>query len=139
MPGETDPAVLLASMQPVLYEGTYVFCTTDALPAGVEPLGLFREEEGLTLILPRAAADAAGLRYTGVFRRITLSVHSSLEAVGFLAAVTGVLAEHGIGVNPIAGYYHDHLFVPAACAEEAMAVLRALAARARTAGQGGGG
>jgi hypothetical protein len=37
------------------------------------------------------------------------------------------LARAGIGVNPVAGFYHDHLFVPAARAGEAMAVLRALA------------
>ena len=57
---------------------------------------------------------------------ITLNVHSALDAVGFLAAVATALSERGIGVNPVAGYYHDHLFIPADRAEEAMAVLEGL-------------
>jgi hypothetical protein len=55
---------------------------------------------------------------------ITLSIHSSLEAVGFLAAITGKLADHNISVNPISAYYHDHLFVPAARAQAAMELLQ---------------
>jgi len=78
------------------------------------------------LILPRERADAAGLPYTAVFRKVTLSVHSSLEAVGFLAAITRHLADHGLSVNAVSAYYHDHLFVPAARAEEAVALLQAL-------------
>jgi hypothetical protein len=68
---------------------------------------------------------------------ITLEVHSSLEAVGFLAAIATRLAAAGIGVNPVAGYFHDHLFVPEARAEEAMRLLDELAAehgRARSVG-----
>ena len=58
---------------------------------------------------------------------ITLNVHSSLDAVGFLAAITTRLATAGMGVNPVSGYFHDHLFVPADRADEAMAILEALA------------
>ncbi len=131
MAGETRLEVLLKSMRPVLKEGEFVFCTLPhpATPdlAALAPLGFFREDEGLTLILPRERADAAGLAYSGAFRQVTLSVHSSLDAVGFIAAVSTRLAAHGIGVNPVAGYYHDHLFVPAARATEAVALLESLA------------
>ena len=58
---------------------------------------------------------------------ITLDIHSSLAAVGFLAAVAGHLAGHGMGVNPVSGYYHDHLFVPEDRADDAMRALHALA------------
>lgn len=54
---------------------------------------------------------------------ITLSIHSSLDAVGFIAAVAGKLAQHGISVNPISAYYHDDLFVPSETADRAMKVL----------------
>jgi hypothetical protein len=139
MPGERDLRVLLKSMRPVLKAGEFVFCTAPDLPDGLsahEALGLFREEEGLTLILPRERADAAGLPYTAVFRMVTLSVHSSLEAVGFLAAITRHLADHGLSVNAVSAYYHDHLFVPAARAGEVIHLLQELSEQEHDAGRG---
>ena len=129
MPGETNLEVLLKSMRPVL-RGEFVFLTTRRSlleVAPLEPLGLFHEEEGLTLILAREKAEAAGLPFTAVFRMLTLSVHSSLEAVGFLAAITNRLAARGISVNPVSAYFHDHLFVPSARAEESLSLLAGLA------------
>ncbi|MFY0572493.1 ACT domain-containing protein [Archangium lansingense] len=126
MSGETNLGVLLKSIRPVLRAGEFVFVTTQRAVSEVvplEPLGLFHEEEGLTVILPRERADAASLPYTAVFRMLTLSVHSSLEAVGFLAAITTRLASRGISVNPVSAYFHDHLFVPSARAEESLALL----------------
>lgn len=131
MSGETNLEVLLKSMRPVLKEGEYVFCTLPPPAApdlgALAPLGFFHEDEGLTLILRRERADAAGLAYPGTFRMVTLSVHSSLDAVGFMAAISTRLAAHGIGVNPVAAYFHDHLFIPSARAMDAMALLESFA------------
>ncbi|MBD2034133.1 ACT domain-containing protein [Leptolyngbya sp. FACHB-321] len=130
MSGETNLSYLLGSMQPILRQGEYVFCSLSHQEHGyaqLDPIGFFREDEGLTLILEREQADAVSLSYTAVFCMITLSIHSSLEAVGFLAAITGKLAEHDMSVNPISAYYHDHLFVPAGRAQEAMALLQEFA------------
>lgn len=130
MTGESNLAVLLKSMQPILQDGEYVFCSvSDQVQhyLNLDPIGYFREAEGLTLVLRRESADAAQLSYSAIFRMVTLSIHSSLEAVGFLAAIAGKLAQHGISVNPISAYYHDHLFVPAARAEEVMALLQEFA------------
>ncbi|MDZ4877119.1 MAG: hypothetical protein CLLPBCKN_006554 [Chroococcidiopsis cubana SAG 39.79] len=127
MLGETNLSNLLCSMQPILRQGEYVFCTIshqENRHSNLDPVCLFREDEGLTLILDREQADAVSLSYTSVFCMITLSIHSSLEAVGFLAAITGKLADHNISVNPISAYYHDHLFVPAGRAQEAMELLQ---------------
>jgi hypothetical protein len=126
MSGETDLAKLLRSMQPLLLEGDYVFCSVEPESdwAALAPVGLFHESEGLTLILRREQAEAAQLPYEAQFRMITLSVHSSLEAVGFLAAVASRLAAAGISVNPVSAYYHDHLFVPTVRAAEAMQILQ---------------
>jgi len=44
-----------------------------------------------------------------------------------LARVTTALAQGGMGVNPVSGFYHDHLFVPEDRAEDAMAILVQLA------------
>jgi len=134
MPGETDLGRLLAGMAPRLEPGEFVFCTVPparlaSLPA--DAVGMVRESEGVTVILPRRAAEGLGFDCAFPSRMITLGVHSSLEAVGFLAAVLDRLAAVGISVNPLAGCHHDHLFVPADSAEAAMAALRALAAERR--------
>ncbi|TCL65165.1 ACT domain-containing protein [Rhizobium sp. BK251] len=132
MTGITDLSVLLASMEPSLVEGEFVYCT---VPAGsldqylqLQPIGIFHEVEGVTLILPIEAAGNAGLGAGIAMRCITLNVHSSLEAVGLTAAVSAALTKEGISANVVAGYYHDHIFVPTADAERAVAALRSLSA-----------
>ncbi|PDT91651.1 ribonuclease H [Bradyrhizobium sp. Y36] len=127
MSGERDLTALLRHMKPELRPGTFVFCTIAAgetIPADLHPLMTFRELEGTTLVIRREEAEAAGLRHAFASRLITLSVHSALDAVGFLAAITTRLAEAGISVNAVSAFHHDHLFVPINRADEAMALLR---------------
>lgn len=135
MSGETDLARLIAGMQPVLQPGTYVFATSaDPSPALLSTARMvFREEEGVTLILPVGVAEGAGLSYDFACRMITLKIHSALEAVGFLAAISAVLKDRGIASNTVSAFYHDHLFVSEAHAEAAMQALVALS-RAGTSG-----
>jgi len=123
---------LLAGLSPKLADDVFVFATLDPenVPDGVTPRMMFREDEGVTLILTREEAEAAGIDHHFPCRMITLDVHSSLEAVGFLARVATALAAEGMGVNPVAGYFHDHLFIPLGREQDAMAVLRRLASEA---------
>jgi uncharacterized protein len=129
MDAERDLDLLITAMAPVLCEGEFVFCTAGEIVG--EPVCSFREAEGWTLILRRGEAERLGVAYSFPCRMITLSVHSDLEAVGLLAAVAGELAAAGISVNVVSAYYHDHLFVPVARAEEAMEVLVRTARRNR--------
>ncbi len=114
-------------MSPSLTEGDYVFCTVKNSRYGdyadAQPIASFVETEGLTLVLPRDAAERFNLPYEGVFRCISLGVYSSLEAVGLTAAVAGKLAAHGIAANVIAAYYHDHIFVQSELADRAVGIL----------------
>ncbi|OON65868.1 ACT domain-containing protein [Hymenobacter sp. CRA2] len=132
MPGETNLTQLLRTMQPELQPGRYVFCTVDSLLGFdvSEAIGLFREREGWTLILPQAAADRLQLPYSYVAAWLTLTVHSALEAVGLTAAFAQALARAGVSCNAVAAYYHDHIFVAERDAERALQVLRQLAATA---------
>ena len=132
MSGLTDLDQLLAHLEPSLREGEYVFITVDddRMTDELQPLATFVEDEGLSLIVERERAEAAGLAAEGVFRCITLTVRSSLEAVGLTAAVATALAEAGISANVVAAFHHDHVFVPAADAERALSVLRGLQQRA---------
>jgi hypothetical protein len=131
MAGERDLAALLRDMKPEMHEGIFVFCTIteDAkLPAGITPLLTFREAEGTTLVIPKGEAERIGLSHQFPSRLITLTVHSSLEAVGLLAAITARLAGAGISVNVVSAFYHDHLFVPENRADEALALLKNMSA-----------
>ncbi|KAK1638031.1 ACT domain-containing protein [Colletotrichum phormii] len=128
--GETSLQTLLSTLNIVLHPETYVFVTLPAdatLPPLSEIQLLFRESEGVTIITSLDTATAHGWDYAFPSKMITLNVHSSLEAVGFMAAIATRLAAKGMGVNPVSGYYHDHLFVPLGREEEAVEELRKLA------------
>jgi hypothetical protein len=134
MTGETDLVKLLKTMQPELSEREYVFCSVTtgmAAAAELNPWAVITEDEGLTVILEAAGAAEKRMPYDSVYKRITLHVHSSLNAVGLTAAVAAELASRGISANVVAGYYHDHLFVQAEHAEKALSALRDLSARNR--------
>ena len=118
---------MIAGMSPELLPGSFVFCS---LPGGRASaalldaaLSVFREDEGLSLILPEAVAAANGIDTASPMRLIRLNVHSSLEGVGLTAAVATALAAESIACNMVAAFHHDHAFVPADRAGEALAIL----------------
>ena len=117
--------VLLRSMEPVLHEGVYAYCTVphDAQIAAFAPVVTVRESEGLTLVVPEEQAVRAGLPVLFRAAWISLTVHSDLEAVGLTAAFAGALGQAGLSCNVVAGAFHDHLFVPVAQAQKALQVL----------------
>lgn len=129
--GQTDLSELLKSMKPKLHEGQFVFCVVQDV-SRVNPNDIimtFREEEGNTLIIKKEMADQLHLSYSFVASRITLTVHSSLAAVGLTAAFSKALADHGISCNVVAAFYHDHIFVDQKDAERAMTILSELSDR----------
>ncbi len=124
MNGETNLNKLIASMKPHLNDGAYVFCTLQTMIIDFENIiCFFKETEGITIVCTQAYADEQGFAYHGTFAWITLQVHSALEAVGLTAAFSNALAKNHISCNVIAGYYHDHIFVPKLKAAEAINVL----------------
>lgn len=129
--GETNLTQLIRSMQPSLADECFIFCTV-AEPVAVslipQALGVFHEVEGVTLILEKEVAVAHQIQFCSKWAKITLTVHSSLEAVGFLAAISQPLAAAGISTNVISAFYHDHLFVQWDRRELALEILRQFAA-----------
>jgi ribosomal protein S18 acetylase RimI-like enzyme len=117
-------ATLLRTLSPRLNPGSYVFATTETAEA--DAVVTVREDEGLTVVLPRERADELGLRYGYVAAWITLEVRSALEAVGLTAAVSRALAAADISANVVAGVHHDHVFVPHHEAHRALEVLAEL-------------
>lgn len=129
MAGEMDLQKLLGSLSADLIDGVFVFITIPAaeVPQGITPRMMFHEAEGVTLIMLEDDAKAHGLDYEFRSRMITLNVHSSLDAVGFIAHIATLLAHEGMGVNSVAGFYHDHLFVPLGREQDALDVLAKIA------------
>ena len=129
MQGATDLNVLLRSLRPELNEGEYVFCVVgdySALQVD-EVIMQFKENEGTTIIIKKELADRLQLSYSFVACWITLTVHSSLEAVGLTAAFSSALANAGVSCNVVAGFYHDHIFVNKNDAAKAMEIINRFA------------
>ncbi|MNQ65891.1 ACT domain protein [compost metagenome] len=127
MSGEKDLQILLKSMKPEHNSGDYVFCKVEKLGnLNLDEVEMFfKEKEATTLILKREIAEKLNLDYSMTMSWITLSVHSSLEAVGLTAAFSKALSDKGINCNVVAGFYHDHIFVGKSDTEKAMQILKA--------------
>ena len=133
MTGETNLNLLIKGMKPILNEGEYVFSTIKNMQQvdRADTLGEFKEKEGTTIIIERSKADALNLQYDYIASWITLTIHSSLDAVGLTAIFSTILAQNGISCNVIAGYYHDHIFVAKKDAAQAIKVLSDLAQKSK--------
>jgi len=116
----------VVDLKPRLQAGSYVFCTVqerDIAALDPAPLGLFREQEGITVIVLQETADGLNLSYDSVWSLITLTAHTELTAIGILASVSRKLADAGIPVNAVSACHHDHLFVPQERAQKALEIL----------------
>ena len=115
MAGEGDLSRLLEALDPHLYPDRYSFSETASPTLADGDFAIVREEEGLTVIRPDRSGEWA---------RISLGVHSSLDAVGLTAALSSRLAAAGISANVVAALRHDHIFVQWDRRDEALACLR---------------
>jgi uncharacterized protein len=128
MNGETNLDVLISSMKPRINSGEYVFCSLNTMKIDINQcLFFFRESEGITIVCTKAYADEKEWVYSSTFAWLTLEVHSALEAVGLTAAFSQALGANNISCNVVAGFYHDHIFVPMDKGREAVRVLDNLA------------
>jgi len=74
-------------MTPKLNEGDYVFCMVKNLDQinRTDTLCEFKKSEGTTIVIAHARADPLHLSYDYVASWITLTIHSSLDAIGLTA------------------------------------------------------
>lgn len=127
MSGENNLDILLADMRPELRHQPYVFLTSakdfdEKIKSGA--VMVFLEAEGVTIVVAEEIAQVLKIEYQNTWAMITLTIHSDLNAIGFLAAITKKLADAGISVNAVSAFYHDHLFVPWEKRDNAMNILR---------------
>ena len=73
-----DPQEMIAGMSPVMQPGLFVFCSilynADSREAMAQAHGMIIEDEGMSLILPRAEAVRLGLAFDQPLKQITLMV-----------------------------------------------------------------
>ncbi len=126
MAGELNLTKMLASLDIQQRPGRFAFVSGDWPALRSVTHATISETEGLTLVVTVDDARSAGVPVDFEAAWLTLTVWSSLEAVGLTAAVSQVLADAGIACNVLAGYHHDHLLVPADQADEAIRLLSSL-------------
>ncbi len=127
VPGETDLATMLARLGAERRPGVFTYAAlVDPDPTLVAlAQAVVVEDDLTTLVLPAEQAREAGLRVELELAWLTITVQSSLEAVGLTAAFARVLGEAGIPCNVLAGWHHDHVLVPVDRADEAIRLLTA--------------
>jgi len=105
--GLLDLSAILATLRPELLPGEFVFSSlpnsTAADALYLNPIGIFTEREGLTVVLNKETAEGNGIPFEVALRQITLNVHSDLAAVGLTAVIATALADRGISANVVAG------------------------------------
>lgn len=125
-----DLEELIKNMKPLLLEQLWFYCCVTEEQLTSELLkfafAMVRETESITLILPPEQAESLGQKNDSGFKRIELQVYSCLEAVGLTAAISQCLKENNISANVVAGFHHDHVFVPEADAKKAIDALNTL-------------
>jgi uncharacterized protein len=126
-PGETDLAAMLATLAVQRRPGVFTYIAVEVPTPGLIAAAHAVVKEGplTTIVLPVEAAERAGQLVTVRFAWLSLSVQSSLEAVGLTAAISTRLTELDIPCNVLAGYHHDHLLVPIERVDDAIAALTA--------------
>lgn len=121
---------MISGMTPVVRPGNYVFISTEdrALVESLssQAISTFKEEEGMSMLIPVEIAEKSKLSVDQPMCCITLNVYSSLEGVGLTAAVSTALGDNSIPCNIIAAFHHDHVFVPSKMCDQAMEVLISL-------------
>ena len=126
-PGETDLAAMLATLSVQRRPGVFAYIAVQVPTPGLIAAAHAVVKEGrlTTIVLPVDAAARAGQASDVQFAWLTLTVQSSLDAVGLTAVVSARLAAIGIPCNVLAGYHHDHLLVPVDRVDDAINVLAA--------------
>lgn len=126
MSGESNLEILLASMQPVLDERSFGFVIVPQAEVPHSMADIFaciREDEGMTLVATVDVLQQLNIQCEDQWAKISLTVHSSLSAVGLTAAFAKALGDRGVSTNVIAGYFHDHIFVQWQRRNDAMEAL----------------
>jgi hypothetical protein len=121
-----DLSKMLASLDVERRAGVFTYVAVEVPTPGLLAAAHAMVTEGTltTLVLPVESAQRAGLPIVIELAWLSLTVQSSLEAVGLTAAFSKILGDAGISCNVLAGFHHDHILVPVERAGDAIDALR---------------
>ena len=124
-PGETDLDAMLATLAVRRRPGVFTYIAVDVPTPELLAAAHAIVKEGplTTIVLPIDDAERAGHSAIVRLAWLTLTVQSSLEAVGLTAVISERLSRARIACNVLAGYHHDHLLVPVERVDDAIAAL----------------
>lgn len=127
MTGERDLGRILAGFSVSRRPGSYVYVVDPPERFADDVVeAVVNEAEGVTFIVERSVAAAAGCDVQFEAAWLTVDVHTSLDGIGLTATMSAALLAEGIPCNVLAGFYHDHLLVPVEMADRAVAALERL-------------
>jgi uncharacterized protein len=116
---------MLAGLDVVQRPGEFVYMSIpDREQAPADAIAMVDEGTTVTYVVPARSSSAVDGSFAAAW--LTLTVHCSLEAIGLTAAVAGALSARSIPANVLAGQRHDHVLVPVAHSDQAIAAVRAL-------------
>lgn len=89
------------------------------------------DREEVSVVLKHAEwealrGDFSSAKEAGPYRLITFDIFLDLSIVGFLSAVSTLLAEEGISIYALSTYLKDHILVKTEDAERAVGALQRL-------------
>ncbi len=102
----------------------YGFVTVQTAPITHDHvISVFKEAEGMSLIVTKDFLEASDLPVDSTFARLTIQNDALLDLVSLMATVATALAAAEIPANFVAANHHDHIFVPYQMRELAAAIL----------------
>ena len=111
---------------PKLNPHSFVFITShEATIDGETSLLVFKEYEGFTHII-QTSQNKSEYERLDQWAWITLQYQSDLQEIGITAKFSTALANAKIACNVVAGFYHDHIFVPYSDREVALKIIEHL-------------
>jgi ribosome-associated protein YbcJ (S4-like RNA binding protein) len=114
----------LGTLAPAVRPGRWVLVFFDRQPPfDLKLAASIQEAEGLAAVIAQAEADRLGLQYDEVLGWIECSNTSPTSVAKLTGALIAALSAASISCHSISGVRHDHLFVPIAQREDALAAL----------------
>lgn len=116
----------ILAFNPKLNTGSFVFITSkEPVILNIESLLVFKEPEGFTHII-ETSSNQTKYEQLVQWAWITLQYQSGLQEIGITAKFSTALANEKIACNVVAGFYHDHIFVPYSDRQAALNIIENL-------------